>query len=614
MFPQVGRNRRIDQVATDLAERNVAALDPRHRVLVVALLAAAVSAMVTAGASFGGIPLLDEERSAERHAAAGLLVFAGLVLSLGVLAESIRATTVDRGISGYATRIGERALPVVGLVLYAVAALAMENGMRTAQGSLWTLFRTTVWVGLAISFVYVLGPRRTTTPSFTVAFPAMCLLISLAVLRASNAGPQNISALLTWPLVILALCGIAPILVGVVLSGALRGLAATRARGETVAKRAEKTSWLLVVVIVAKLAVIATITVLHWRLRPDFKLPSPSDFVLAAVVASAVMVLLIVNGRIQLSIASHGTATQWVTTAFAGSVGVTLVLLTTASLLLLFAVVRPLSLVAVVLFAGLGVAAARAVSRRSLVGGYLLAAVLGAVTATTLAAHQTGITLRFDDPTFVLVGTSILGLLFLCTIVALFIVTLVLVIKNRRREWLVYIGAIAVWFTLVEAWRALGTTNDLAFDLALTSMLGVAAVLYAKGVQESVDPFEIVVVISALFLLVDYPGLMKFAAVPLPATPLLLLAVLGPGVAALRSGLADVNRADSRRRGLTRLATTSFLYLALCALIWLTDFDAAAAKSTLDGVAADAKPLVMPVALLLVAAHRQVGKQEDRDL
>lgn len=56
-----------------------------------------------------------------------------------------------------------------------------------------------------------------------------------------------------------------------------------------------------------------------------------------------------------------------------------------------------------------------------------------------------------------------------------------------------------------------------------------------------------------------------------------------------------------------RLATTSFVYPALCAVIWLTGFDAADAKATLEGAAASAKPLVMPFALLLVAAHRQAG-------
>lgn len=70
MRPRGRSNRRFDQLTTGLARRNVTALDSAHRVLVYALLAAALYAMVTAGLGFTGIPFLDEARSAERHAAA----------------------------------------------------------------------------------------------------------------------------------------------------------------------------------------------------------------------------------------------------------------------------------------------------------------------------------------------------------------------------------------------------------------------------------------------------------------------------------------------------------------------------------------------------------------
>ncbi len=560
---------------------------------------------------------LDSGSPAFARTLGGTAVLAALLLALAVLSEP--ATSPAKATS----RLVRTAISLQPYAVFAVLA-AWAILLRPTDRGLTRFDRVTVlaalWTAFAVACVFVLNRgddgtgrmrKRGTVISVMPAVLGLCAVLAVLVVRRSAA---QVDVVLLPGMLIFAIASVA-ILPAVSVQGAVKGLDTMRRRGERAVRFARDRPWLIVGCATAKLIAIGVI----WLASPvpDASRPvmdtSWPAWVLSGVAATLTLALFAVDKRAGLSAMDQHALSRTAGWLVGSSLGV-LVATAFAIGMISNLVQQPLAIVAGAAVLGLG-AAVGCLSRRSARGiSYLLVVLSAAGLAVLMGTDPVAERAPLADITEPLAWVA-LG-------AGLVVGALWILIRRARsprpadsghRRWTLLVWAVAACAVVTTGfilWLAPAMTA-LNVDLALTVMLTAAAVLSAFGVQHEIDGFEIAVTLAVTAVLVDLPLVARLMAYPeWVTTAIAVLAVLGPGTAAIWNAFGTGPDTDSRRSATRGLALVSLLYCLPLTLVWL--LPPASVKVVVDTVGtAVFAVLALPLALLLIAGGEWSVRKDD---
>lgn len=605
---------RFDLVRQQLLQRRLHALSAAQRVSAIILMCSTVLAMTLVALVVFGHNLIGPTSTQTWHAVGGVVVFAGLLLALSVLAGTLDLPPPE-GWAGRPIAAVDRLLPFAGLIVLTFSIMVLPPTTLAAMMRTHVVVPAiALWLAFALACVYVSRRvARDTSRLFDeqrtakAAAPAVLILVgTLAVGRT----PAIVTTLLIPALVLAAFAAIA-VLPAVSAESTVKGLDAVRNRGERAVRFARRRPWLVAVTAVFKLLVIIAVWVVSSLRDISGGVPGStlSAWILASVAAVFVMLLFVLDRRFGLAAADHPVVSRTTGLLVAGSlgglIGVALVIGT------LGVVVRqPLPLIGVAVLLVVGAATGGLRDRRARLAAYAAAAVL-AILAAIFLTHEPGAGGSAFSP-FVLNVPLVVSVLAVGLAIGI-VCMLVRIRRTRRYTWLVYVAAVVIWMViLLVLWPLFAERMTmLNVDLALTLLMIVAAVLLACGVQREIDAFEITVTLAVTFILIELP--LIAALLPYPEKLKLsfaAVALLTPGLAALWAGSKMLAEPSQQRAGMSRLAVSSLLYYLLLALVWA--IDPTQLGGGVDGmdmpelinrlVGAAMTFLTVPLVLLLVAA------------
>jgi hypothetical protein len=196
--------------------------------------------------------------------------------------------------------------------------------------------------------------------------------------------------------------------------------------------------------------------------------------------------------------------------------------------------------------------------------GWAVAAGLGAVGWLTMgrAPVLPGATQPVTGPTMEVAP------LLAWSLVLLTVGLIVLAIVRRQARLLTYLAAVGLWIALNLSYP-LWTPGVLALDidLAITALLLLGLLGYAKGFIRRIDPAEAVAVSVALLLVMDVPVLLRFAP-PGWTTWVLAIGALAAIGAEFWSQLPALAKPERRKPALRTLSLTCLACSATAGLAW----------------------------------------------
>ena len=589
-----------------LTDRRLGGLPRRSRALALVLMGLTAATM-----GFLALVLAVSKEYAENAFVLvrfGVSLIVLLSVGLGVAVVGATRTPVAAGPGRARRRSFSDALlslaAVSVLLTLACVDAAADIGLNTPQTM---LVRALVWLALALALAPILDPRPTRPGPGDIDFdrfrrlvlPSLVLIaLAFAVLAVS----RSVTAALQFLEPALAVPGLAALVVlpTILVSTTVAGLADTQRRGEQLSALLDRRPYLVVGVVLVRLALIGFLLALGRWLRPDVVLLS---FSIAAwsgtlIVGLLVVALLSVERRLGLTTGDHPRIARlagWVVALPMASVAVFGWLIGVLPDL----VHHPGAVIAV----GLLVVAVRRLHRasRRLSGTATtaLAAASGLI-VSLLVLPSTGLQLPATLSSGNLVTVTVVGGLLGLAVVGVVAALVTLAVKTRQLRLAVFLVAVVGWIVIrIGLERVAPDATPLNLDLSLTLLLLVAAATWVTGLQRWVDGFEIVVTTVITIVVIQLPIVLN-ALPDLAQRGLLVGALLSPGLAAGWRHTRTLAQGLSRREGFRALATSCLAYAALVGLVWIAGVDAGGMVNSLSNLAVDY--LAVPLALLLVAA------------
>jgi hypothetical protein len=562
----------------------------------------------------------------EARALAIVMPVGGAGIAVAVLAGTLRSTDFSP-LVGTPARVMAylaRLLPLAGLVLLAATMLLINDELQTSSATRWIFVRATLWTGMAVSCLYVLRPRK---PRYIgvvdidrtarVVLPLIVIMIAVAMTFATDfdrhelSTHRAISALLTPTASVIALAA-SPIVIGLFINIAVKGLLDTRDRGELIfqylGRRHRHVAALVFMKLIALLGICAVVQLFDKNSSPLSWTASGWSFAVGA--AMIAIFLFVVDDRVVLAPTDYSAVAQNAPLFLPGLLGLVYpgVIL---SVVVTFAVDRPFALTAaliIVVLALLPKYLAMARSRRTLYRGTVMTTVfavivLGAMPAINPVQGAGG---HLISSTFLYVGITI-GIIVggLAAMIGVGWV-LVIAVRSRRFGLLTFGLTVVVWCVLLGAWSSSGSIRWTQFDIALTALLAALAAATLFGFRHTVDRVEIVVAATATLLLVESASLCDLLRPPFRVLPL-LFAVVGPGIVGIWRCVRALRRLPERRMAVVRLATIALIYQGLAIITWV------AHSRLLPGFIDSLSNAIMgfvciPLILLLIAAREPVAR------
>ncbi len=586
----------------------MSALPPLTRILVITLIVITAASMALLAMYLLGTGPLNPPGTATTVTITSVMLLAGILFSAAMLAGTYRADALGGGLYAVMARNLERVLPLSGLTLVVIAAVAMPGNIRTGESPKFVLLRALVWIAVGVSCMFVLRPPRPPTlgcidsdRALRVALPGFFFL-GIAAVQVVLFGPTAPIARLIAPCLFAAgFIGVV-VLPGLFMAGAIKGLQATFRRGERVAQFVDAHPRLLPTAVVAKLAVLG----IFWAVWHTFAPDEPklvfhsSTLTMAAISTLIVLILFALESKIRLPVFDSNVVSR--TTSIVFNAGMAAAG-TSALLIVAFTNFTPpqaFAAVSVALLVVLGLLFARHRRPRIQVLGYPLLVVAATALSVTLIPLQSSVRpLRSSgiDTRPLRISVAI-GLL---VIVGALVWILVAALRRRQFGWAVFIGAMLTWTIIIDVWAdVVKPISFMTFDLLLTVLLGIAAVTYMLRIQKTIDGYEIIATVVVTSVLIEFGALTDLLPKGLSAYPL-ILAVAGPGVAVIWKQTANLNDRQSQRRSVQALSFTALLYTQCVAAF---AFSYVKPSESLDMLSsAGLGFLSIPLLLLLVAAH-----------
>jgi hypothetical protein len=557
---------RFDVLRQQLLQRRLHALGGVHRSSAVALMCSTVVAMTLVALLVFGRNVIGPDSTQAWHAVGGVVVFAGLLLALTILAGTLDLTPTA-GRAGRPVTVIHRLLPFAGLIVLTFSVVLLQptvlgEAMRTPVA----VPAIALWLVFALACVYVSRRvARDTSGLFDeqrtakVAVPGALILAILVGAIAIGRSPYVVTSLVTPTLALAAFAAIV-VLPAVSAEGAVKALEAVRNRGERAVRFARRRPWLVAATAVAKLLVVVGVWgVWHVRRPNDPVLGSTLGiWVLASAAAVFVLLLFVLDRHFGLAAADHPAVSRASGLLLGGSLGGLIAVV--FFLGTLGAVVRqPLPLIGVAVLLALSSATGGLRDRRARVAIYGVAAALAILAAIFLTRAPSAGGWTFDPK---LLSIPLVGSILAASLAIGFLFVLVRICRTRRYAWFVHVAAVLIWVAIVGLGSLFAKTMTmLNVDVVLTLLMIVAAVLLALGVQREIDAFEITVSLAATFILIELP--LIAALLPYPETlkqSIAAIALLTPGCAALWAGSKMLAEPSEQRAGMSRLAVSCLLY------------------------------------------------------
>lgn len=591
------------------ANRQLNTLPPAHRSVVLGLVGAIALAVLLMALFLLGAGPLDWYASVRQRTAAGVTILGGATLGFAVLAGTLRvAPSLPPGPRVLVAAF-LRILPLAGLFAVVISVIAVDRDVVRNYAGTGTWLA--MWLSLAVACVYVLrrgnrSPHGVLDPdrATRVVLPAV-LLAAVSALPLAFGRQVDVTLQLLTPAILITAIATGPLLFGVLFAGIVGGLQATKDRGERLARAVERHTGVVMLLVIGKLAAIAIVWTL-WHFLPHksadgsaltWSLPS---WLAAATAAGIVILLFVINGHIRLSVWDHPAVTRVSGLLVGGAIGVAFGTGFVIAISGVFGPARPFIFLGLGALVTLGFLSRRAQRTRGRTAAYLAAAGIAVATALALTPLSTmaaspPIGKAVTDPLEV-----VMRAIMLLALIAAAVWLFVSAITRRRFGWLTYAFTVFAWMVVVSVWHSVAPPVQLMnFDLALTVLLGVAAGLYALGIQRAIDGLEIVVAIVVTFFLIEGPMIVAVLPEALQVLPILAVFV-GPGIASIWHDARAFEDPDEQRRAMIRLATTTLFYYSLMATA-LANQNVAAVVNDLEQWALSF--LSIPLVLLLVAAR-----------
>ena len=596
------------------AQRNLGGLSSGERTATIVLIVATASAILAISLTICGIGPLVHPMSKTSRAVIGVILYGALITSIAVGAGTFRPSD-QKGPLRYVSRIVGLLLPAASLVLIAFTILAMDEDQRTSPRPEWAIIRAVAWVAFGVACVYVLRPLPSpsglvcASRALRVLVPATLWVAVLGVTKAMGVYSMGISALLLPALFAMAVVGIS-LAIGATIAGALGALENTRQRGQAVTAFVGVKKRRIFIMIAAKCAALVLVWVAYRVVKPEESIVvlSRPAVIMATIAALVAVALFAVDSRIKLSASGHGKAAQYGGVLVGSAVGFALTVVFAIALMATIITVRwayILGVLALVVFA-LVVRRARA---SVLIGVGYPGVLVAAVLISLVLGHGHRIDRPIIDPankaTMQLL-TAFAALIAVVVFIAAAVWLVVVAIRRRRFGWLTYVLTVVIWNVIVSWWNSVSAIEFMNFDIALTVLLAIAALLLVLGIQRVIDGFEIAVSLAVTFLLIEGPMIADLLPTAVGLVPV-VLAVVGPGVTVVWKALAALSNEPTRRAGMVKLATASVVYCGVAAVLWQIAFDVPDYLRTVSDFSLSV--LAIPLLLLLVAAHNPTRQQ-----
>ena len=539
-----------------------------------------------------------------------LLTTGGAGIATAILAGTVRTSDFSIGPPAKVMTHLVRLLPMTGLIVLVMTIMCLDETRRVSSHPGWILIRATLWTGLAVSCIYVLRPRR---PKYMgtvdidlvarVGLPLTVIMVAVAAIPLVGFRPATISVLLKPPSSFIAVA-LYPIFLGLFIIGTIKGLSATRDRGERLSRYVGERHGRVGALLITKLLVLLVFCVILHLNHVD---TSPFSWTLSAwvyAVAAAVVgiFLFVVDDRISLTKADYRTVASSAPFVVPGAVGCVFFVAIALGLVIGCALNRPWALVAAVVMFALAVVP-RYVTLRPITGliygAAVVAAVVGANIFGSVPPFFATVYAASERDLAVLVGIAVL----VAVIATIGGFGWVIVRSFRRRQFglATFLTTVVVWVVLLQAWSTTAAPiRWTQFDLVLTGIMVVLTVASIAGFRHAVDPVEMVVAATVTFFLIEWSSMSDLLPRYVKTLPL-LLAVLGPGLVAVWRGLDALRHKADRRKAVVQLATTAMVYEGIALYVMANKLNVSNFADTISKVILGF--ISIPLILLLIAAR-----------